>query len=450
MEQIKHEYSEDWCWQEFSHDLGTEYKQCIEEGLDVAQYKPLFDMISNMPEGEKRKTAADFLFELICDAPAAKDYVYIEPSDYPGICKCRTGGKACELPDEKTLREKVSGAWYGRIIGCLLGKPIEGIKREELIPLLKETGNYPMHRYVLNSDITDEIAEKYKFQLRGKCYTDTITEAPIDDDTNYTVLYQRIIENYGRDFTPDQVAKAWLAWQPKDAYFTAEQIAYCNFVNGYRPPYSAMYKNHYREWIGAQIRGDYFGYINPGNPEKAAEMAWKDASISHTKNGIYGEMFVAAMLAAAASSSSMPEVIRAGLSQIPEKSRLHERVLGILNDFENGTSEEATFKKIVTDFNDYANWCDTISNASIVTASLLYGKGDFGKSICLAVQTGFDTDCNGATVGSIFGEMFGRDSIDDSWASPLNDRLETSLIGAFTVDISTLVDKTLKHINESN
>lgn len=205
----------------------------------------------------------------------------------------------------------------GRICGCMLGKTVEGIMTDELHPFLKETGNFPMHRYIKSTDVTDEMCDKYTYRFRSRQYADTIEFMPYDDDTNYTVLAQVVIDKYGRDFTPYDMSRAWLDLQPKNAYCTAERVAFRNFVAGFVPPLSAEYKNPYREWIGAQIRGDYFGYINPGNPELAAEMAWRDASISHIKNGIYGEMFIAAMLACAAVSDDMEAIILGGLAEIP-------------------------------------------------------------------------------------------------------------------------------------
>jgi len=256
-----------------------------------------------------------------------------------------------------------------------------------------------------------------------------------------------VIEKYGRDFTPFDISRAWLSMQGKDAYCTAERVAFCNFVKGYAPPESARYKNPYREWIGAQIRADYFGYINPGNPVLAAEMAWRDASISHIKNGIYGEMWVAAMLAVAAETDNMEDIILGGMGQIPHTSRLYSSLEKVLTDFKNGISQEECFASIHNAYDEYSNhgWCHTISNAMIVVASLLYGKGDFGKSICMAVETGFDTDCNGATVGSILGMAQGAESIPAYWTEPLHDTLHTSIFGVDTVKISDRVKMTLRH-----
>jgi ADP-ribosylglycohydrolase len=228
-------------------------------------------------------------------------------------------------------------------------------------------------------------------------------------------------------------------------------VAYCNFVKGYAPPQSAVYKNPYREWIGAQIRADYFGYINPGDPELAAEMAWRDASISHTKNGIYGEMLVAAMLAVAAKTNNIEDIIRGGLAQIPHTSRLYEDVSFVLDGYKSGVPQKEMFKIIHRRFDEHTShgWCHTNSNAMIVVASLLYGEGIFGRSICMAVETAFDTDCNGATVGSILGMANGIGSIPKCWTDPIGDTLHSTVFGIGTVKISDRVKLTLKHIEES-
>jgi len=331
----------------------------------------------------------------------------------------------------------------------MLGKTVEGIRTDELLPFLKETGNYPMHRYIYKSDLTEEILKKYQFPFKDNEYADNIDSMPADDDTNYVVLAQILIEKYGREFTPYDVSRLWLKYQPKDAYCTAERVAFCNFVKGFEPPYSAVYQNPYREWIGAQIRGDYFGYINPGNPEAAAEMAWRDASISHVKNGIYGEMFVSAMIAAAAVTNDIEEIIQSGLAEIPCESRLYEAVSSIITDHKNGVTGTECFARIHKIYDEHSahDWCHTISNAMIVAAALLYGEGDFAKSICMAVETGFDTDCNGATVGSVLGMANGIESIPQYWQEPFQDKLRTAIFGVGTVKISERAKMTLAHIN---
>ena len=426
----------------------TEYRQCIEEGLDVEAYKPLFDLIAPMPQSEAKKKLCDGLFDLIRSAKTVEGYPYNEPSDLEGIRRLRAPYAVDGKVDEAALRDKIAGAWMGRICGCLLGKTVEGIHTDELVPFLKETGNYPMYRYIRSTDLNEEILAKYKYPLAERCYADLVDGMPMDDDTNYVALAQLVVERYGRDFTPWDMTRAWLATQPKDAYCTAERVAFLNFTMGLEPPYSAEYQNPYREWIGAQIRGDYFGYINPGNPELAAEMAWRDACISHVKNGIYGEMFAAAMIAVAGVTSDLKDIVLGGLAQIPQTSRLHKDVMSVVTDWENGVPQEEAFANIHRQWDEHIqhDWCHTNSNAMIVAASLLYGKGDYGKSICMAVETGFDTDCNGATVGSILGMAFGEGIIDEVWSKDIHNKLYTSIFGVGDVLISDCIEKTMKHI----
>ncbi len=448
--EMKIDYNQVDGFNRYPDDIMAEYQQCVEEGLDIAEHKEFFETVAAMKNGEEKTQQSDRIFEIVMNAEIREDYKYNEPNKLEKIKSCcKDHNFDAVMPDNDTLRKKILGAWTGRTVGCLLGKPVEGIRSNEFIPFLKETGNYPMHRYILSSDITDEICSHYGFSFKNKPYADTVDGMPVDDDTNYTVLYQKIVEESGRNFSSEDVAKAWLKYQSVYSYFTAERIAYINFLNCIQPPATAVYKNVCREWIGAQIRGDYFGYINPGEPEKAAEMAYKDAGISHVKNGIYGEMFVAAMIAVAAVNDNIDDIILGGLSQIPGTSRLFEAVMKIYDDCKNGVSLEDCYDYIHSTYDEHTDhgWCHTISNAMIVTAALLYGEGDFGKSICIAVSMAFDTDCNGATVGSILGMRGSIDCIDEYWKKPINGKIHTSIFGMGTVSIEDAVEKTMKHID---
>ncbi len=449
----KPDYSMQFVWESYASELNVEYRQSVEEGKDIQKYEDLFSAAAKMEACEEKDRIADVLFDIVTQAPVREGYQYDEPDDLPSIralLRCPENTAKKDAPSGEALYDKIYGAWLGRIAGCLLGKPVEGIRTNELHPLLNESGNFPMHRYILSTDVTDERAEATKYPLKGRCYADTVEAMPVDDDTNYVVLAQLLVDRYGREFSSDDVMRVWIEYQGKNAYCTAERVAYVNFVKGFRPPFSARYKNPYREWIGAQIRGDYFGYINPGNPAKAAEMAWRDASISHVKNGIYGEMFASAMIAEAAVETDIEKILTAGLNEIPKTSRLYEAITEIITDYKKGMSREAAFASIHARWNEHNahDWCHTISNAEIVAAALLYGEGDFGASICMAVETGFDTDCNGATVGSILGMRNGARSIDDKWTKPFNNLLDTSIFGVGRVNLSEMAEKTITHMEK--
>ena len=426
-----------------------EYMQSIREGRDADMYNKVLLAFRKMPAGIHKEKLGDILFEALQNCKTKDNYPFIEPSDLENIKKLRKPHTfERKALSEETLRDKIKGAWLGRVCGCLLGKPIESINFEEIKSLLQETGNYPMTRYIKASDIKEDMYDRYTYDLRGKCFADDFEYAPWDDDTNYVVLAHCLVEKYGRDFTSDHIAQMWLSLQGKMAYYTAERVAFRNFINGYKPPYSAIYKNPYREMIGAQIRGDYFGYINPGDPEKAAEMAFRDACISHTKNGIYGEMFVAAMIACAAVTDNMEDIIRGGLAEIPETSRLYDKINRVIEDYKNGVSRLEAYERVKAEYmiTDSDSWLHTIPNAAIVVIGLLYGEGDFGKSICASVEVGYDTDCNGATVGSVMGMRNGTAGIGEEWTKPTGGKLETTIFGVGIIDLNEVAEKTMKHL----
>jgi ADP-ribosylglycohydrolase len=265
---------------------------------------------------------------------------------------------------------------------------------------------------------------------------------PRDDDIDFTILGLHVLEQYGVDFTSDDIAAVWLTHLPYKKVYTAERVAYRNLVNGLAPPQTATFRNPYREWIGAQIRADAYGYIAPGLPEAAASLAHRDASLTHVKNGIYGEMFVAAMVAAAFSVEDVQVVVQVGLSEIPVRSRLAEAVRKVQCLHAEYPKWEDGWEAVNRGFGGYS-WLHTINNAAAVVLALLYGEGDFERSITIAVMSGWDTDCNGATVGSIIGAMKGASAISAKWVEPLKDRIRSDVTGYDNARISDLAQRTM-------
>ena len=437
-------------WIRTENDLAIEWEQAMDEGRDVAYLEDVCRRVAGQAANGGGYGLAEQLRLALVAAPLREGYPYVEPSSLEEIRAARPArrhnfSRERGALTREALRDRVAGAWSGRISGCLLGKPVEGYRLERLLPLLRETGNYPLTRYICRRDFSGELTERLSL-WPDACWADNLQGySPMDDDTNYTVFALKLVEQYGPDFTCDDVLEGWLSWLPMFATCTAERAAYRNAAGGLTAPATATWRNPYREWIGAQIRGDFFGYICPGDPEKAAGLAFRDACVSHVKNGIYGEMFVAAMLAAAAVCDDVTTVIEAGLDEIPEKSRLRRDVEKVLAWRREGLSARQVMEQIHRCYDEHSQhgWCHTNSNAMIVTMGLLYGEKDYGASICLGVECGFDTDCNGATIGSIVGMLVGRGAIPACWSQPHNDIIETAVLCCPRLTLSERTGRTL-------
>jgi len=419
--------------------------QAEAEGRDLTAVQDLFaSILAQEPFDEER---AEILFEKVQSLPYTGAQEAEEPSDLEEIKAFWVSGHARPPESRSVLAERIHGAWLGRVCGCFLGKVCEGWRRPTMEGYLKGSGQWPLSGYISNQ-APPELLEAHGLKADQGCWIELCDHMPEDDDLNYTVTGMEVIRQFGRSFTPTQVAQFWLQNIPILRTFTAERVAYRNFVNAVFPPLSATWGNPYREWIGAQIRADFFGYANPGDPYTAAEYGWRDASISHIKNGIYGEMWSAAMNAAALTASSLDEVIESGFAVIPPKSRLALALRKVVAWHAAGKTYEEAVELIHAEWDEKTGygWCHTISNAMVVLVALLWGGLDYGKTIGYAVQACFDTDCNGATAGSVLGGLLGVQGIPDKWSSPFHDTLETGVQGYTRVKISDMAKLTMQMI----
>lgn len=371
------------------------------------------------------------------------DWPFEEPSTLAGIR--RTLPTTPELPpmrlDGEALHDRLLGAWLGRCAGCNLGKPVEGWTRGRIRRYLDLADAYPIDDYLPVLEPAPE-----DLQL-NPCWTETtrgnVAFMARDDDIDYTILALHVLEEHGRGFGTADVAAEWLDHLPFNQVYTAERAAYRNLVNGLEPPETATHRNPYREWIGAQIRADMWGYVCPGDPERAAALAFRDASLSHTQNGIYGEMWVAALVATCFVLGAVREALEISLAFVPPRSRLSDAIRDVMAMHAAGLGWAEARDGIEERYGHYSG-VHTVNNAALVAAALLWGDGDLSRTIGLAVEGGWDTDCNGATAGSIFGVMHGGAALPARWVQPLNDLVRTAILGYDRSSVTDLAERTIR------
>jgi ADP-ribosylglycohydrolase len=416
--------------------LTDELAQRRESGYDVDDLEgAVKEATSNGSVAERER-----VLEELERRPLLANWPYDEPSDLHGIEQA-VNGTSSTLPDvdDGALREQLMGAWLGRCAGCNLGKPVEGWSREKIARYLEAANAFPIEDYLPQLDPFPEGL------TLNWCWPETtrgnIRYMARDDDTDYTILGLHVLEEHGFDFGPEHVAEEWQDHLPFTQTYTAERAAYRNLVHGHRPPETATVRNPYREWIGAQIRGDMWGYVSPGDPSEAARLAFNDASLSHTQNGIYGEMWASVLIACSFAIRDPKPAIEASLAFIPERSRLAEAIRHVLELHADGRTWGETRDEIESRYGHYS-FVHTINNSTLVTAALLWGDGDFSRTIGLAVEGGWDTDCTGATTGSIFGVTFGAGALPSHWIDPLNDRIHSAIAGFDNSRITDLVERT--------
>ncbi|MDX2558277.1 ADP-ribosylglycohydrolase family protein [Streptomyces sp. TX20-6-3] len=352
-------------------------------------------------------------------------------------------GSGGEAPG--ALPHRLHAAWLGRAAGCLLGKPVEKLPLTAIRALARAAGNWPLSTWFTARGVPSELLAAHPWNRRSAptSLAENIDGMPEDDDLNYPLLNLLLLQRHGRGFTTADVARLWLDELPAGRTFTAERVAYRNLLDGIESPLTAVHRNPFREWIGAQIRADVHGWTHPGDPVAAAEQAYRDATLTHTANGVYGAMFVAATLAAAATGTAdVHRSLAEGLAVIPPRSRLAQAVRRGIGLARDTPDFDTVVDRLHSELGGY-HWVHAVPNAAVLAAALTHADGDFTRSICAAVSGGWDTDSNGATAGSVAGLLAGHpDRLPERWTTPLKNRLATSVPSFDGIGFDTLAELT--------
>jgi ADP-ribosylglycohydrolase len=465
-------------WENLESLVEEEIRQREEEGCNVNGF------IEKLREAGNDQDLM-VIYNSLQELPVQSDFPYIEPNGLNEIRDERPGApiKLTSSLSDDQWKDKFYGAWLGRLAGCALGKPIEndgfmsgshGRTGWENVKLWFEGADaWPIQNYTPEHSSAEK---QYGIDI-NRLYTKSMKEyiqfMESDDDIRYTVVGLALLEEKGADWDTWDVGKHWHKRLAYAQVSTAETHAYLNFAQvtshmntqveyffankkELRPvdwqeklEWVRTYLNPYREWIGAQIRVDGLAYGAAGNPELAAEFAWRDASLSHVKNGVYGAMFISAMIAAAFVEHDLKKVVEIGLNEIPKSSRLASDIRKAIEIAQDAKDQVELVKNIWNAFNHY-HPVHTNNNAALVAASLIFSKGDFQMAISTAVLGGWDTDCNGATVGSIMGAMLGANQLPPHWIKPLNDTLYSEVYGFHPITISECARRSFEVFKKIN
>jgi ADP-ribosylglycohydrolase len=250
-------------------------------------------------------------------------------------------------------------------------------------------------------------------------------------------MWYNEINHDGKGYTVDDVGRLWQDILPVAC--TAEDEALQQLRAGTSAASAANF-NGYVEWIGAAIRADAFGYACAGDPVGAAKLCYPDAYLSHRKNGIYGEMFCAAAIAAAFTAKTALDAVRAGMKQIPADSELY-RALEWALSVQPQVTCYARARMLIDEHFAGMHPIHTINNMVAIVFALMLGEDDYEKSVSECIAIGLDNDCTGATVGSIVGAMVGIDGIPTHWYDRFHDTIKTYITDHGTFSIEDAVDR---------
>jgi ADP-ribosylglycohydrolase len=283
------------------------------------------------------------------------------------------------------FRDKVNACWLGKNIGGTLGAPYECRRHTQALEF----------------------------------YHPVPTESAPNDDLDLQLVWLKLLEECGIDPPLPLFAEYWSRYA---ASYPWNEYGFFmrNYSRGLRPPVAGCFENYFVDEMGSSIRSEIWACVHPADPQSAARMAWKDSALDHAGGeGMYGEMFWAAVESGAFVESDPITLIRIGLEMIPLSSHIARSIREAVWCYQNGLIWGEARERIASRFG-HLQPCNAVPNHGFIIIGWLYGR-DFGDKLCKAVNCGYDTDCTGGTLGALLGILNGTEGIPERWRGPIGD-----------------------------
>lgn len=413
-----------------------------QQGHDVTG---LAEQINALPDSYD---AMAEMAERLVNLPLRKDWPYVEPNALDDIwaeCDPTRPTRPIRQVDPDAVAPRVRMAFLASVCGCVLGKPLEFNPDLERIRAAAEAiGQWPINDYI-SEKLLDKIGARHCSWVETA--RERIRYVAPDDDINYTLAGMLLLEQHGIAFTHKDVQNLWFhnfapgwQWGPERT-MNINAAIHSLGGSGIDAPWArwTSYLNPGDELCGALIRADAYGYACPGHPALAAELAWRDASYSHNRTGIYGTMFTAAAIAAMFVVDTPIDAFRIAAAFVPQRSRFANVVNDSLRMIEQADDWLDGYARVHNKYCEYSH-CQVYQEIGTLMNTLKFAR-DVGEGICMQVSQGNATDSFGATAGSLLGAFHGPDKLEPRWLKPFNNRIHTTLAAFHEQDLSALADR---------
>jgi hypothetical protein len=322
------------------------------------------------------------------------------------------------------LKNKISGGWAGKMIGVSYGGPTEfrynGVINEDPINWNPE-------------DLRNSIGE---------------------DDLYVQMSFMMTMDEHGLDAPAEKFAESFA--NAGYMLFHANRKGRKNVWDGIKPPLSGHPDyNLHADDIDFQIEADYIGLMCPAMPQTANEICDKIGHIMNYGDGVYGGMFVSALYSAAYFETDINKILETSLKSLPEESQYHQILVDVIEGYKRNPKDwRKTWHELYEKWGEVDICCalsdfniDAKLNGAFIAMGLVYGEGDFKKSMEISTRCGADSDCNPSNCSGVMGIILGYDNIPKEWTKYIDEIADSTFIYT-NYSFNKAVDKTLHYAKE--